>query len=374
METNVLSTVMNKVKSNMEYDKIIALVEHYTDDKEVDYIEISKKCKYASEEYNSIKQQIKSAGKTVILISEKKYMMIVNRIIWECENASTLIYIDLDNPYEVEAPVTATDKLLWDVQANKAGEDDQAMMSGWNNSYNNQPFTEEELFEYISDSKLKLEPYLGNDTEVLEVGVGSGMIAFEIIPNCKSYDGCDISNIVLDRLRTLCEKKHITNLNLYNLGADEINKIGKQYDIILMSSVTEYFGGYNYLRNVVQTCIDTCKTCGHILFADVFDLDMKEEYESSIMEYAATHPECHNKRGFTRELFVPKAYWHDLIFTMPDIANIEVTNKIGVIDNEINKYRYDVMITVDKTSHTLHNKTIYNKKPVKNFYGKNVLQ
>ncbi len=33
-----------------------------------------------------------------------------------CENASTLIYIDLDNPYEVEAPVTATDKLLWDVQ------------------------------------------------------------------------------------------------------------------------------------------------------------------------------------------------------------------------------------------------------------------
>ena len=82
------------------------------------------------------------------------------------------------------------------------------------------------------------------------------------------------------------------------------------------------------------------------------------------------YPECHNKRGFTRELFVPKAYWHDLIFTMPDIANIEVTNKIGVIDNEINKYRYDVMITVDKTSHTLHNKTIYNKKPVKIFMEK----
>ncbi len=67
---------------------------------------------------------------------------------------------------------------------------------------------------------------------------------------------------------------------------------------------------------------------------------------------------------------MPKAYWHDLIFTMPDIANIEVTNKIGVIDNEINKYRYDVMITVDKTSHTLHNKTIYNKKPVKIFMEK----
>lgn len=374
METNMLSAAINKVKSSMEYDKIIVLTEHYMNDNEVDYIEISKKCKYAGEEYNSIKQQIQSSGKQVILISEKKYMMIVNRIIWECANVPTLIYIDLDNPYEVEAPVTATDKLLWDVQANKADEDDQAMMSGWNNSYNNQPFTKQELFEYVSDSKLKLEPYLKNDTEVLEVGVGSGMIAFEIIPHCKSYDGCDISNIVLDRLRALCNKNNITNLNLYNLGADEINKIGKQYDIILMSSVTEYFGGYNYLRNVVQTCIDTCKTYGHILFADVFDLDMKEEYETSIMEYAATHPECHNKRGFTRELFVPKAYWHDLMFTMPNIINVEVTKKIGTIDNEINKYRYDVMITVDKANHTLQNQAIFNKKPVKNFYGKDFLQ
>ena len=108
--------------------KLLLLVEHYTDDKEVDYIEIQQKCKYTSEEYNSIKQQIKSAGKTVILISEKKYMMIVNRIpIWECvKMLQPLFILTLDNPYEVEAPVTATDKLLWDVQANKAGEDDQS--------------------------------------------------------------------------------------------------------------------------------------------------------------------------------------------------------------------------------------------------------
>ena len=59
---------------------------------------------------------------------------------------------------------------------------------------------------------------------------------------------------------------------------------------------------------------------------------------------------------------------------MSDIVNVEVTKKIGTIDNEINKYRYDVMITVDKANHTLHDKAISDKKPVKTFYGKNFFQ
>ncbi len=72
METNVLSTVMNKVKSNMEYDKIIAFSQNIIlMIKRWIILEISKKCKYASEEYNSIKQQIKSAGKPLFLYPKK---------------------------------------------------------------------------------------------------------------------------------------------------------------------------------------------------------------------------------------------------------------------------------------------------------------
>jgi len=369
MDTNILSAAIYKAMQYKEYDQIVVLTKEKPKMENVCYIEIGDKCKYASEKYLSIKKQLQSTGKNIILISEKRYMMTVNRLLWECANARSVVYIDLDNPFEPEQHVTASDKLLWDVQANKAEEDDQAMMSGWNNSYNNQPFSKAELHEYIMDSKLKLMPFLDKKTEVLEVGVGSGMIAFEIIPSVKSYDGCDISTIVLDRLRKLSEKKNITNFNLYNYGADEISKIGKQYDIILMSSVTEYFCGYNYLRSVVQSCINNCKDDGHILFADVFDLDTKDEYEKSIMAYAANHPECHNKKGFTRELFVPKRFWHDLKFTMPDIAQVDITNKIGVIENEITKYRYDVMITVDKKANKFAS-SHFDKQPAKKFYGK----
>lgn len=39
--------------------------------------------------------------------------------------------------------------------------------------------------------------------------------------------------IVLSRLEKLNEKTNIRNMNLYNYSADEVEKIGKSYDILI---------------------------------------------------------------------------------------------------------------------------------------------
>jgi hypothetical protein len=147
-------------------------------------------------------------------------------------------------------------------------------------------------------------------------------------------------------------------MSLYCLGADEIDNIGRKYDIILMSSVTEYFSGYNYLQFVVEKSTETLKDKGVILCADIFDLDLKEAYRKSVNEYAEKHPGCIYKKDFSHELFVPRKFWLGLKDIFPQITNIAVTNKIGFTDNEINRYRYDVLIEVDKT---IEKKTV-NKK------------
>lgn len=53
------------------------------------------------------------------------------------------------------------------------------------------------------------------------------------------------------------------------------------YDIILMSSVTEYFSGYNYMREVVRKCIDKIDGKGEIFLLDIFDLDRLQDYKES---------------------------------------------------------------------------------------------
>ncbi len=322
------------------------------------YINLGEKTSYESDKYNEVRAAIRAIDGKCIIISKKINMILINRLLWECDNLTAALYSDGKVLYESEELVTSRDKILWDFQANKTEDNNQAIMSGWINSYNYKQFTDAELREYVNDSKFKLKKYLGKDKTALEVGVGSGMIAQVLAPMCHTYDGCDISKNVLEKLRDYLQRENITNVELYNYGAHELNKIKKQYDVILMSSVTEYFSGYNYMRNVVGTCIDCLKEEGVLFLGDVFDLDKKEEYKQSVQQYGIEHPDCHYKKDFSHELYIPKDFWQDIANSFDEIKTVSVTSKIGKIDNEINKFRYDVLFTIDK-------KNLVSKKNIK---------
>ncbi len=310
---------------------------------------LSGTAKYSDDEYIDTKKAFSEINGRCFLLCYEKDMELANRLLWECNNICAVLYVDSIDPYKAERLVQRRDKVLWNLQAGFSKESDKAFMSGWKNSYNNQQFSDEEILEYINNTKLKLESYLDENSKVLEIGCGSGMISDVIAPLVKKYDGVDISDAVLEKLRISNVKNGITNMELFNIAANEISSLGRIYDIILSSSVTEYFSGYNYLRNVVCDCIKCVNDNGVIFFGDVFDLDLRDQYIDSVNDYQRRHEDAKASNSFMFELFISPRYWYDLMNTIPEIYNVEITRKIGMTYNEINRFRYDVLLHIKKS-------------------------
>jgi len=324
-------------------------------------MECSCKCRYDDDEYKTIKNRIKDLKTRSFFIANSQDMMILNRLLWECENVIGICYIDIDDPYVVEDEVTHSDAMLWDIQANLSKDNNPVFMSGWKNSYNKALFSDEEIKEYVLNVKSKLLHYMTPKTDALEIGVGTGLISSVLSSLCGQYDGCDISEIALHKLGELNKNKGISNMNYFVLPADKIDKIGKHYDVVLSSSVTEYFSGYNYMKKVLEKCVKICKDRGVIFVGDVFDLSLKETYEKDVQRYAEKYPNSNSSRSFSHELFFPYDYWYDMAQLIPGITGVQISAKMGTIMNEINRFRYDVLFHVDKRNATKHIHPILHK-------------
>ncbi len=249
------------MKMQIEYDKGCC----YETIVEIGTSDFPSKCRYDDEKYVALKNRISALQQSVLLECDVEDIFISNRLLWECDNVMGIRYRNTDNPYLIESETKKADWKLWDIQAERGildGSMDQGTMSGWTNSYNNERFSDEEIQEYKDNIKYKIQPYMGKDKSALEIGIGSGLVSDELSLLFGSYDGCDFSAGVLEKLKENNNKKGITNQEHYCIPADRVAEIGKEYDVVLSSSVTEYFSGYNYLRLVIQASLCVVRTGG----------------------------------------------------------------------------------------------------------------
>ncbi|PYQ27333.1 MAG: hypothetical protein DMF56_20495 [Acidobacteria bacterium] len=272
-----------------------------------------------------------------VLLTERKYIREANRLQWECPELRALVCLDsLDVHSEPEAESELMKVELWNWVGESAGDDIAA--GGWQNSYTGEDFSAEEMNEYGDNALHKLAPLLTKSSRVLEIGCSSGITMFRLAPLAGFYYGIDLSSSILARTRAECGLDHV---RLECRRADEIDQLTERdFDLIVINSVVQNWNGHNYLRDVIRKAVSLLRDRGRIFIGDVMDLDRKDALVRSMTNVRGA------KTDWSNELFLSRAFWSDLACDIPEIAEIEHSEKIGAIRNELTEFRYDTLLTI----------------------------
>ncbi|MDP9702830.1 amino acid adenylation domain-containing protein, partial [Paenibacillus intestini] len=286
-----------------------------------------------------------------VVVSSQKQIQLLNTLQWECNCFQSYVCLDIDSVLDGEdaSRNEMMDNEIWEYIGKKATNNIEG--GAWVNSYNREAFSVEEMDEYAENAYLKLKPYLGPETRVLEIGCASGLSMFRISPHVGLYYGTDISNVIIEKCRVQVSKTAQENIKLKCLPAHEIGKLGEgQFDIVILNSVIQLFHGHNYLKQLIASIIELMSNNGVIFFGDVMDLDTKQDLLRSLKSFKKENPEYNTKTEFTSELFISKSFFNDLPHDFPNICDVSITEKKFTIPNELTQFRYDVLVSIDKAS------------------------
>lgn len=292
-------------------------------------------------------------GKIRTVLTTKKYLTIVNSLQW-CTDLESYICLDAEDIHSVieKQESNLMDVELWNHVAEQAS--DEITASGWISSYTGLPITKDEMDEYEQNVFEKLKPILSKETRVLEVGCGSGLTAFAIAPYVSSYLGTDLSSAVIARNSSRADLMGLQNLEFKECFADQIDQFDRKFDVVIINSVIHCFSGLNYLRDVIRKVINKCSDQATLFLGDLMDQDLKDELVKSFQDFKQKNQEkgYRTKTDWSRELFVSRRFLEDLQADFPVISAIKFSNKIHTIENELTLFRYDAVLSIDKTKKT----------------------
>ncbi|NEO77192.1 non-ribosomal peptide synthetase [Moorena sp. SIO4G3] len=226
----------------------------------------------------------------------------------------------------------------------------------WVNSYDHQPIPETQMRIWAKDivsQVLALAPQ-----KVWEIGCGTGMLLFQFAPNIQSYYGTDISNTSLDYIRQQIEREpqKYSHITLAQKQADDMAGVAdNSFDVVLLNSIAQYFPSIDYLSEVIENSIRVVKPGGTIVLGDIRSLPLMRAFHTSIQLYKATpslslqqlRQQIERQIQQEKELLLSPKLFIAIKNQYPEITHIQIRLERGRESNELNKYRYSVLLHIE---------------------------
>jgi amino acid adenylation domain-containing protein/non-ribosomal peptide synthase protein (TIGR01720 family) len=226
---------------------------------------------------------------------------------------------------------------------------------GWNSTYTDAPIPEEEMREWVDATVNRIRALKAR--RILEIGCGTGLLLYRLVPDCERYLGTDFSEAALRQISiTTRSRPEFARLELRRCTADHLDGINDQdFDVIIINSVVQYFPTIDYLRRVLLGVVQKVRPGGAIFVGDIRSLTLLQAYHISV--------EVENAPGtlspfqlaervaqrwtLEQELLVDPAFFLALRRDEPRITWVRIQPKQGRAHNELTKFRFDVTLSIE---------------------------
>ncbi|MEO1558214.1 MAG: amino acid adenylation domain-containing protein, partial [Cyanobacteria bacterium J06632_19] len=265
-----------------------------------------------------------------------------------------------ENSQETEDVVKQTDKWqkIWDEAYIQPDKEQEASfhIGGWNDSYTGKDLNPEQVLDWVEHTVeriLSLQPQ-----RLLEIGCGTGLLLFRMAPKCQYYYATDLSGEAIRYLeREIGDSELAQSVALLQTPADGLAEIGSEsFDTAISNSVIQFFPNIDYLVQVIETAVELVEPGGQIFLGDILSLPLLEAFHSSVQLYQApaslSVTQLKQRIGdrLVREqrLIIDPKFFIALKEHLSGISHVEIQLKRGRYQNELTRFRYDVVLHLGK--------------------------
>lgn len=229
--------------------------------------------------------------------------------------------------------------------------------SEWISSYTKKPIKENEMKEWLDQTTERIMSL--HPTSVLEIGCGVGLLLFKLISKCQKYKGTDFSKEAINYIQKNLSRNEKKYVILKKQSAISFQKTDfKSYDTVILNSIVQYFPNLEYFMEVLEGAIASTSRNGHIFIGDIRSLPHAEAFHTSVLIFQSkTNSKLEDFTTAARlkaereiELLVDPDFFYAYAKLNPRISHVEVLLKRGKHYNEMNCYRYDVILYIDQNA------------------------
>ncbi|CAH0301706.1 non-ribosomal peptide synthetase [Roseomonas sp. CECT 9278] len=223
--------------------------------------------------------------------------------------------------------------------------------AGWRDSATGAPIPEAEMRAWAAE--VVGHALNGAPRSVLEIGHGTGMLLYAIAPRVEAYLGLEISAAAQAQVRAQVDRLGWTNVRLEPRAADALDGLPGGFDVVLLSSVVQYFPDAAYLLRVLDQAMRQLRPGGRVVLADLRNLRRRDLLHAEIaLARAAPEATADTLRAAVAaiaradaELHLDPSFFAALQGRLPELAQVAIAAQGFDAANELTRTRFTAVLT-----------------------------